>query len=66
MKKPHITTIAAFAIILVGLGGIALAQQDKYSLKVPGGLAFSEFRGYESWQVCFHQSEQQIGRCDPR
>jgi Cytochrome P460 len=27
------------------------AQQDKYSLKVPGGLAFSEFRGYESWQV---------------
>jgi len=28
-----------------------LAQPDKYSLKVPGGLAFSEFRGYESWQV---------------
>jgi hypothetical protein len=27
------------------------AQQDKYSLKVPGGLAFSDFRGYESWQV---------------
>src|SRR5215218_5416705 len=51
MKKPQITTIAAFAIILIGLGGIALAQQDKYALKVPGGLAFSEFRGYESWQV---------------
>jgi len=46
MKKPQITTIAAFAIILVGLGGIALAQQDKYSLKVPWGLAFSDFRGY--------------------
>ncbi len=28
-----------------------LAQPDKYSLKVPGGLAFSEFRGYETWQV---------------
>src|SRR6516225_738532 len=28
-----------------------LAQQDKYSLTVPGGLAFSEFRGYENWQV---------------
>jgi len=26
------------------LGGMALAQQDKYTLKVPGGLAFSEFR----------------------
>jgi hypothetical protein len=30
---------------------MALAQQDKYALKVPGGLAFSEFRGYEAWQV---------------
>jgi hypothetical protein len=27
------------------------SQQDRYSLKVPGGLAFSEFKGYESWQV---------------
>ena len=33
------------------LGNIALAAQDKYAEKVPGGLAFSEFRGYESWQV---------------
>ncbi len=24
---------------------------DKYTLKVPNGLAFSEFRGYESWPV---------------
>ena len=30
---------------------LAVAQQDKYTLKVPGGLAFSEFKGYESWQV---------------
>ena len=27
------------------------ATQDKYALKVPNGLAFSEFRGYESWPV---------------
>ena len=39
-------------IALIGLVGIGLwAQQDKYSLKVPGGLAFSDFRGYESWQA---------------
>jgi hypothetical protein len=25
--------------------------QDKYALKVPGGLAFAEFRGYEDWPV---------------
>lgn len=25
--------------------------QDKTSLKVPGGLAFSEFKGFEAWEV---------------
>jgi hypothetical protein len=29
----------------------AISAQDKYTLKVTNGLAFSEFRGYESWQV---------------
>jgi mono/diheme cytochrome c family protein len=28
-----------------------ISSQDKYALKIPNGLAFSEFRGYESWQV---------------
>ncbi len=27
------------------------STQDKYTLKVPNGLAFAEFRGYESWPV---------------
>jgi len=27
------------------------STQDKYALKVPNGLAFSEFKGYESWPV---------------
>jgi mono/diheme cytochrome c family protein len=29
----------------------AVSAQDKYALKIRNGLAFSEFRGYESWQV---------------
>jgi hypothetical protein len=33
------------------LAGVVLAAEDKYSVKVPGGLAFSEFRGYEAWQT---------------
>ena len=45
MKKTQITAIAFAAVVLTVLGGMALAQQDKYTLKVPGGLAFSEFRG---------------------
>ncbi len=28
-----------------------VSTQDKYTLKVPNGLAFSEFKGYESWAV---------------
>jgi hypothetical protein len=42
---------AGIAAVLTVLGSLALAQQDKYTLKVQGGLAFSEFRGYETWQV---------------
>ena len=40
------------AVVLAGLGGRAIsAQQDKYTLQVPNGLKFSDFRGYENWQV---------------
>lgn len=31
--------------------GVALSAQDKYSIKVPDGLAFAEFKGYENWAV---------------
>jgi hypothetical protein len=44
--------LAALALVLLAvLGTMALAAQDKYTLKVPDGLAFSEFKGYEAWQV---------------
>ena len=33
------------------LGSLMISAQDKYIVKVPGGLAFSEFRGYEAWQT---------------
>ena len=38
-------------VFLSVLTALALAAQDRYTLKVPNGLAFSEFRGYEDWQV---------------
>jgi Cytochrome P460 len=31
--------------------GLSIAAQDKYNVKVPGGLAFGEFKGYESWET---------------
>jgi hypothetical protein len=37
-------------VVVVIVTGLVLAAQDKYALRVPGGLSFSEFRGYEAWQ----------------
>lgn len=43
--------MVAVALVLAVLGGGAVPATDKYTLKVPNGLAFSEFRGYETWEV---------------
>src|SRR5580693_10745803 len=51
MKCKRMPMIAAIAGVLAVVGGWAMAAQDKYSVKVPNGLAFSEFRGYEDWQA---------------
>jgi hypothetical protein len=51
MTRTPFPAIAIVAVLLAVLGSLALAQQDKYTVSVPGGLAFSEFRGYEAWQV---------------
>jgi hypothetical protein len=32
------------------VGGGALAAQDRSALKVPQGLSFAEFKGYEDWR----------------
>src|SRR3954451_15852665 len=51
MKGKGILTIAIVTGVLAVLGGRAISAQDKYTAKVPGGLALSEFRGYEAWQT---------------
>jgi hypothetical protein len=57
-------TLTAAAIIFASVaaaGGIALAAQDRSTLKVPNGLAFSEFKGYENWQnVAVSQTEHSV------
>jgi hypothetical protein len=51
MSSKRMLTIAIIAGVLAVAGGWAMSAQDKYTVKVPNGLAFSEFRGYEAWQV---------------
>ena len=41
------TALAALAV----LGAVALYAQDRYLLKSPSGIAFSDFRGYEDWSL---------------
>ena len=42
----------SFTAVLATLAiGAAMSAQDRYTLKVPGGLAFSEFKGYETWET---------------
>ena len=51
MKRNSKLTIAIGAAVLAVLGGAAVYAQDKYALKSPSGVAFSDFRGYEDWAV---------------
>lgn len=51
MKKMSKSATVFIGAVLLVAATVALAAQDKYTVNVPGGLAFAEFRGYESWQV---------------
>src|SRR5882724_4841995 len=51
MERKSKLTIAIAAGVLAVLGVAAVYAQDKYSLKSPGGIAFSDFKGYEDWAV---------------
>ena len=51
MNGKRILTIAIITVVLAVFGRTAISAQDKYTVQVPNGLAFSEFRGYEKWQV---------------
>jgi Cytochrome P460 len=42
-----VTVVAVLALLAAG----ANSAHEKYSLKSPGGIAFSDFRGYEDWAV---------------
>jgi hypothetical protein len=51
----HLATLGLCATMTVAIAIAAESPKktvpDKYTLSVPGGLAFAEFRGYESWET---------------
>src|SRR2546430_11405812 len=66
MKRKSKLTIAIATAVLAVLGAVVLyAQgqdqtQDKYSLKSPSGIAFSDFKGYEDWSVVSSARTDQV------
>ena len=52
MAVAVIVVVSLVVSVLAVLGGRAVSAQDtgeaKYTVRVPNGLAFSEFRGYEA------------------
>jgi len=51
MKRTSMLMMVVGAIWLSSLGALTMSAQDKYALKLSNGLPFSEFKGYEDWQV---------------
>jgi hypothetical protein len=52
MKGKSMLISMGIAVALATLAaGSAISAQDRYTLKVPNGLAFSEFKGYDGWQI---------------
>src|SRR5271163_4665213 len=50
-RSLRVVSRAVLGVTLAALSVSAFSAQDKYTLRVPDGLAFSDFRGYENWQV---------------
>src|SRR5512134_3283914 len=51
MSRVRASLLLIVPAMLAALAGAAISAQDRYTLQVPGGLAFAEFKGYEAWPV---------------
>ena len=66
MNRKIMVTIGISMWVAV-LGVLATSAQDKYTAKVPGGLAMSEFKGYEAWQaISISRNERVVAMRQPR
>jgi|HubBroStandDraft_4_1064222.scaffolds.fasta_scaffold15260_3 hypothetical protein len=45
MSGKSMLTVTAMVILLVVVSGVAISAQDKYTLKLPDGVPFSDWKG---------------------
>jgi hypothetical protein len=62
MKRQLIASLLIISASMLVVS-ITLAAQDRFTLKTPNGIAFSEFKGYESWQVMAPSQPADAGGC---
>ena len=51
LRSRFAVAATALGTLLIAVASGAGAAQDQYTLQVPKGLPFSDFKGYEDWQV---------------
>lgn len=64
----RVANLTAFVVVITALALMLLvaahaqneSAQDKYSLVSPGGIAFSDFRGYEDWSAASSARQDDI------
>jgi hypothetical protein len=49
--KKGLLIVVATLLVLAVVSGAAISGQDRYTLRLPDGLPFSDFRGYGDWQL---------------
>ena len=63
-KRTKRKSVLILAVVVGGVAvvaGRAVPAQDKYAARLPGGVAFSDFKGYEGWQlVSVSQTEDRL------
>jgi hypothetical protein len=62
MKRKQFTAITAVTLSAL-VAGMLLAAEDRYTLQAPNGIAFSEFKGYEAWQLIAPSQPDNAGGC---
>src|SRR5829696_10590694 len=64
MKRQHIPTLVVLAASVLVVSLVVAAQsQDRFTLKSANGIAFSEFREYEAWQMISTSQPDDAGGC---
>ena len=62
MWRKHIAPvmIVSASVFVVG---VTLAENDRFALNAPNGIAFSEFKDYETWDVIGSSVTDDAGGC---